>query len=136
MADLVGVLDGGYNKGPKNKIRLQGARIQIGDRDFTSASEALQAYLDQYAGVVSKPSMYDMNVTDLLDPKSSLRLTADRSLKTGVRDTPTELRLSQTKDKITSNHERMMKSSSLRAEGNISVKYFAYPVRLNITYTV
>lgn len=33
-----------------NRIRCNGSRIMVGNRDFTSASEALEAYLDQYAG--------------------------------------------------------------------------------------
>jgi predicted Rossmann fold nucleotide-binding protein DprA/Smf involved in DNA uptake len=33
-----------------NRIRCNGSRIMVGSRDFTSASEALEAYLDQYAG--------------------------------------------------------------------------------------
>lgn len=34
-----------------NRIRCNGSRIMVGSRDFTSASEALEAYLDQYAGI-------------------------------------------------------------------------------------
>ncbi|XP_060062779.1 uncharacterized protein LOC132543307, partial [Ylistrum balloti] len=101
---------------PNCRIRCQGSRIQIGDREFISASEALQAYMDQYTGLKPKGDKYDMNVTDLLDPKSVLHLTAERSLKTGVRATPTELKLAQSKDSINNSYDRMNKSSALRAE--------------------
>ena len=37
-----------------NRIRCNGSRIMVGSRDFTSASEALEAYLDQYAGKFSQ----------------------------------------------------------------------------------
>lgn len=102
---------------PNCRIRCQGARIQVGEREFISASEALQAYLDQYIGIKPKDDRYDMNVTDLLDPKSVLHMTAERSLKTGVRATPMEMKLAQSRDAINSSYDRMTKSSALRAEG-------------------
>ncbi|XP_021358497.1 uncharacterized protein LOC110453730 isoform X2 [Mizuhopecten yessoensis] len=100
----------------KCRIRCHGSRIQVGEREFISASEALQAYMDQYAGLKPKGDKYDMNVTDLLDPKSVLHQTAERSLKTGVRATPTELKLAQSRDSINNSYDRMNKSSALRAE--------------------
>ncbi|XP_069137917.1 uncharacterized protein [Argopecten irradians] len=109
-----GLHTSGYR--PNCRIRCQGSRIHIGEREFISASEALQAYMDQYTGLKPKGDKYDMNVTDLLDPKSVLHMTAERSLKTGVRATPTELKLAQSKDSINNSYDRMNKSSALRAE--------------------
>lgn len=109
-----GTVGGGL---PNCRIRCNGTRIQVGSRDFTSASEALQAYLDQYSGVTSRLSVpYKRDVSDLLDPKSILHMTADRSLQTGVRDTEMEMRLADNKHNITNTYDRMEKSSKLRAE--------------------
>lgn len=89
----------------------------VGSRDFTSASEALEAYLDQYAGLTSKhKGRYRQNVSDLLDPKSPLHLTADRSLQTGVRDTPAELRLATARESINESYDKMKRNMALRAE--------------------
>lgn len=89
----------------------------VGSRDFTSASEALEAYLDQYAGLTSKhKGRYRQNVSDLLDPKSPLHLTADRSLQTGVRDTPAELKLATARESINESYDKMKRNMALRAE--------------------
>lgn len=101
-----------------NRIRCNGSRIMVGSRDFTSASEALEAYLDQYAGLTSKhKGRYRQNVSDLLDPKSPLHLTADRSLQTGVRDTPAELKLATARESINESYDKMKRNMALRAEG-------------------
>ena len=118
----IGMSQGGPVGGglPNCRIKCNGTRIQVGSRDFTSASEALQAYLDQYSGVTSRLSVpYKRDVSDLLDPKSILHMTADRSLQTGVRDTEMEMRLADTKHNITNTYNRMEKSSKLRAEGRV-----------------
>ncbi|XP_062588143.1 uncharacterized protein LOC134249798 isoform X3 [Saccostrea cucullata] len=100
-----------------NRIRCNGSRIKVGNRDFTSASEALEAYLDQYAGLTSKhKGRYKQNVSDLLDPKSALHLTAERSLQTGVRDTATELQLATARESINESYDKMKRSMALRAE--------------------
>lgn len=102
---------------PSCRIKCNGARIQVGSRDFTSATEALQAYLDQYSGLTSRMSVpYKRDVSDLLDPKSILHMTADRSLQTGVRDTEIEMKLADVKTSMNSNYDRMEKSSKLRRE--------------------
>lgn len=89
----------------------------VGSRDFTSASEALEAYLDQYAGLTSKhKGRYRQNVSDLLDPKSPLHLTADRSLQTGIRDTPAELKLATARESINESYDKMKRNMALRAE--------------------
>lgn len=100
-----------------NRIRCNGTRIMVGSRDFTSASEALEAYLDQYAGLTSKhKGRYRQNVSDLLDPKSPLHLTADRSLQTGIRDTPAELKLATARESINESYDKMKRNMALRAE--------------------
>ncbi|XP_022332955.2 uncharacterized protein LOC111130332 isoform X2 [Crassostrea virginica] len=100
-----------------NRIRCNGSRIMVGSRDFTSASEALEAYLDQYAGLTSKSKgRYRQNVSDLLDPKSPLHLTADRSLQTGVRDTRTEVKLANARESINESYDKMKRNMALRAE--------------------
>lgn len=100
-----------------NRIRCNGSRIMVGSRDFTSASEALEAYLDQYAGLTSKhKGRYRQNVSDLLDPKSPLHLTADRSLQTGIRDTPAELKLATARESINESYDKMKRNMALRAE--------------------
>ncbi|OPL32699.1 hypothetical protein AM593_09009, partial [Mytilus galloprovincialis] len=102
---------------PSCRIKCNGARIQVGSRDFTSATEALQAYLDQYSGLTTRMSVpYKRDVSDLLDPKSILHMTADRSLQTGVRDTQIEMKLADVKTSMNSNYDRMEKSSKLRKE--------------------
>ena len=107
---------------PNCRIKCNGTRIQVGSRDFTSATEALQAYLDQYSGLTSRLSVpYKRDVSDLLDPKSVLHMTADRSLQTGVRATEFEMKLADAKTGINSNYDRMEKSSKLRKEGMVSV---------------
>ncbi|XP_056021617.1 uncharacterized protein LOC125650973 isoform X3 [Ostrea edulis] len=101
-----------------NRIRCNGSRIMVGNRDFTSASEALEAYLDQYAGLTSKhKGRYRQNVSDLLDPKSPLHQTAERSLQTGIRDTAAELKLASARDSINESYDKMKRSMALRAEG-------------------
>lgn len=107
-----------------NRIRCNGSRIMVGSRDFTSASEALEAYLDQYAGLTSKhKGRYRQNVSDLLDPKSPLHLTADRSLQTGVRDTPAELRLATARESINESYDKMKRNMALRAEAGYGDMY-------------
>lgn len=107
---------------PSCRIKCNGARIQVGSRDFTSATEALQAYLDQYSGLTTRMSVpYKRDVSDLLDPKSILHMTADRSLQTGVRDTQIEMKLADVKTSMNSNYDRMEKSSKLRKEGRIII---------------
>lgn len=109
-----GTVGGGL---PNCRIRCNGTRIQVGSRDFTSASEALQAYLDQYSGVTARLSVpYKRDVSDLLDPKSILHMTADRSLQTGIRDTEIEMKLADTRNNINNSYDRMEKSSKLRAK--------------------
>lgn len=96
----------------------------VGSRDFTSASEALEAYLDQYAGLTSKhKGRYRQNVSDLLDPKSPLHLTADRSLQTGVRDTPAELKLATARESINESYDKMKRNMALRAEAGYGDMY-------------
>lgn len=111
---------------PNCRIRCNGTRIQVGSRDFTSATEALSAYLDQYSGLTTQySSSYKRDVSDLLDPKSILHMTADRSLQTGIRDTGIEMKLADTKANISNTFDRMEKSSKLRAEGIFGFpKYF------------
>lgn len=71
-----------------------------------------------YLGLTSKhKGRYRQNVSDLLDPKSPLHLTADRSLQTGVRDTPTELRLATARESINESYDKMKRNMALRAEG-------------------
>lgn len=105
-------------RGPKCRIKCNGSRIQVGSREFISATEALQAYLDQYAGITINRQKYDRSVEDLLNPKSVLHMTADRSLQTGVRDTVKEMKLKETKDAITDSYDRMKTSDTLREQGN------------------
>ena len=102
-----------------NRIKCNGSRIQVGDRDFTSASEALEAYLDQYVGLTSggRRGRYKQNVSDLLDPKCALHLTADRALETGVRDTVAEMKLAEARDSINDSYDKMKRNMALRAEG-------------------
>lgn len=116
--DYLGPIAGGAL--PNCRIRCNGTRIQVGSRDFTSATEALSAYLDQYSGLTSNfTSSYRRDVSDLLDPKSVLHMTADRSLQTGIRDTDLEMKLADSKANISSAYDRMEKSTKLRAEGKV-----------------
>ncbi|KAJ8304652.1 hypothetical protein KUTeg_018235 [Tegillarca granosa] len=103
-------------RGPKCRIKCNGSRILIGNREFISATEALQAYLDQYAGITINRQKYDRSVEDLLNPKSVLHMTADRSLQTGIRDTVKEMKLAETKDAITESYDRMKASNTLREQ--------------------
>ncbi|KAL3866991.1 hypothetical protein ACJMK2_044233 [Sinanodonta woodiana] len=157
---------------PQYRIRCDGKRILIGDKEYSSASDALQAYIGAYEerGLLSKtghlclgastadlfkptstavsqespskllshpegqrsrsavkqtlldfqssPSrqMYKQTPSDLINPKSALHLTAERSLQTGVRDTDVELKLADTKDALNQSFEKMKKSVKFRAE--------------------
>lgn len=105
----------------KYKIKCTPGSVIIGDREFLSATEALEAYLTQYdkQGLFSSQPLYKKTVTDLLDPKSALHMTAERSLETGVRATGTELRLADQKEKINESLRKMKKSVALKAEGNL-----------------
>lgn len=105
----------------KYKIKCTPGSVIIGDQEFLSATEALEAYLTQYdkQGLFSSRPLYRKTVTDLLDPKSALHMTAERSLETGVRATGTELRLADQKEKINESLRKMKKSVALKAEGNL-----------------
>lgn len=71
-----------------------------------------------FIGLTSKhKGRYRQNVSDLLDPKSPLHLTADRSLQTGVRDTPAELKLATARESINESYDKMKRNMALRAEG-------------------
>ncbi|XP_052794836.1 uncharacterized protein LOC128227925 isoform X2 [Mya arenaria] len=99
------------------KIRCKPATVLIGDREYLSATDALEAYLGQYErqGLTTKPA-YKRTVNDLLNPKSSLHLTAERSLDTGIRATDTELRLADQKEAVNESLYKMKKSVALKAE--------------------
>lgn len=100
------------------KIQCSSSSILIGDREFLSATDALEAYLSQYesqAFFKSQPT-YKRTVNDLLNPKSALHMTAERSLETGVRATPTELKLADQRDSINESLLNMKKSVALKAE--------------------
>lgn len=75
-------------------------------------------FLCYFIGLTSKhKGRYRQNVSDLLDPKSPLHLTADRSLQTGVRDTPAELKLATARESINESYDKMKRNMALRAEG-------------------
>ncbi|XP_052276636.1 uncharacterized protein LOC127875922 isoform X3 [Dreissena polymorpha] len=99
------------------KIRCTPGSVLIGDREFLSATDALEAYLSQYdpLGFANQP-VYKRTVNDLLTPKSTLHMTAERSLETGVRATGTEMRLADQKDAINESLLKMKKSVALKAE--------------------
>lgn len=100
------------------KIHCMPGSILVGDREFLSATDALEHYLSQYEGqgFFSAQPVYKRTVNDLLDPKSPLRMTAERSLQTGVRATDKELTLADQKDSINQSLLNMKKSVSLQAE--------------------
>lgn len=123
---------------PTSQYRIQcnTSSVLIGDREFLSATDALEAYLSQYdspafytklppyerpatesLALFKKQPPYKRTVNDLLNPKSALHMTAERSLETGVRATDTELRLADHKDSINESLLNMKKSVSLKAEG-------------------
>ncbi|XP_045215778.2 uncharacterized protein LOC123566021 isoform X2 [Mercenaria mercenaria] len=105
---------------PTSQYRIQcnAGSILIGDREFLSATDALEAYLSQYEtqGFLNNQPTYKRTVNDLLNPKSALHMTAERSLETGIRATDTELRLADQKDSINESLLNMKKSVSLKAE--------------------
>lgn len=105
------------------KIQCNTGSVLIGDREFLSATDALEAYLSQYdsQGFFNSQSTYKRTVGDLLNPKSPLRMTAERSLETGVRATDTELRLADQRDSINESLLHMKKSVSLKAEGKLLI---------------
>ena len=104
---------------PQYKIRCNGSTIMIGSQEFLSASDALELYISQYEdiGLVSKSKVYERSANDLLNPKSALHMTAERSLETGVRGTEKELELADAKDTVNESLLKMKKSVALRAEG-------------------
>ena len=104
---------------PQYKIRCNGSTIMIGDQEFLSASDALELYISQYedSGILSKPKVYKRSANDLLNPKSALHMTAERSLETGIRGTDKELELADAKDNVNESLLKMKKSVALRAEG-------------------
>ena len=112
---------------PQYKIRCSGSTIMIGGQEFLSASDALELYISQYEdiGLVSKSKVYQRSANDLLNPKSALHMTAERSLETGVRGTENELELSDAKDTVNESLLKMKKSVALRAEG-IYLQGFSY----------
>ena len=102
------------------KIQCKGSSILIGSEEYLSATEALEAYISQYERqglLCNKSGSYQRTVNDLLNPKSALHMTAERSLATGVRDTEKELKLADTKDSINESLLKMKKTMSLKAEG-------------------
>ena len=101
------------------KIQCTPSSVIVGDKEFLSATEALEAYLSQYEkqGIFNSQPVYKRTVTDSFDPKSPLRMTADRSLKTGIRGSNKELRLANQKEKINDSFRKMQKSVALKAEG-------------------
>jgi len=122
--------------GSQYKIRCTPASVLIGDREYLSATDALEAYLSQYdraglacagAGLgLNSSAMYKRTVTDLLNPRSPLHMTAERSLTTGVRATDTELRLADQKEAMNESMRKMKRNVALKAEGNYR------PVMVNI----
>ncbi|KAL4227783.1 hypothetical protein ACF0H5_013219 [Mactra antiquata] len=101
------------------KIQCNASTILIGDREFLSATDALEVYLSQYDGfkVFTKlSSPYKRSANDLLNPKSMLHMTAERSLETGVRATETEMKLADQRDSINESLLNMKKSVTLKAE--------------------
>ena len=78
----------------------------------------VELFNDFVVGLTSKSKgHYRQNVSDLLDPKSPLHLTADRSLQTGVRDTQTEVKLANARESINESYDKMKRNMALRAEG-------------------
>lgn len=100
------------------KIQCNKGSVLIGDREFLSATEALEAYISQYEGrgLFSSTATYKRTVTDLFNPKSSLLMTAERSLQTGVRATEQELNLADTKQSINESFARMKKTVTLQSK--------------------
>ena len=113
---------------PQYKIRCSGSTIMIGSQEFLSASDALELYISQYEdiGLVSKSKVYQRSANDLLNPKSALHMTAERSLETGVRGTEKELELADAKDTVNESLLKMKKSVALRAEGTYLNHCLAY----------
>ena len=93
--------------------------IMIGGQEFLSASDALELYISQYegTGLLSKQKTYTQTANDLLNPKSALHMTAERSLETGIRATDKELELADAKDSMNESLLKMKKSVALRAKG-------------------
>ena len=109
------------------KIQCNKSSVLIGDRKFLSATDALEAYLSQYEsqGFLSNQPTYKRTVNDLLNPKSALHMTAERSLDTGIRATDKELHLADQKDSINESLLNMKKSVALKAEGMMLYLLFA-----------
>ena len=104
------------------KIQCNSSTIYIGDQEFLSATDALELYLSQYdntAGLHGNQA-YKRTVGDLLNPKSALHMTAERSLETGIRDTEKELKLADAKDSINDSLLQMKKTVNLQAQGKYS----------------
>ena len=101
------------------KIRCSSSTIMIGGQEFLSASDALEMYISQYegTGLLSKPKTYTRSANELLNPKSALHMTAERSLETGIRATDRELELADAKDNMNESLLRMKKSVALRSQG-------------------
>ena len=108
---------------PQFKIRCNGSTIMIGDQEFLSASDALELYISQYddTNLLSKSKTYKRSANDLLNPKSALHMTAERSLETGIRGTEKELELADAKDSMNESLLKMKKSVALRAQGMYSI---------------
>lgn len=94
--------------------------ILIGDVEFFSASEALQAYISQYNGIPVEQSLrYKRSTADLLAPKSTLQMTLDRPQgKPKVDDDiRRERKFAEARQSINESYKKMKKSIDLRADG-------------------
>ncbi|XP_013415705.1 uncharacterized protein LOC106177472 isoform X2 [Lingula anatina] len=75
---------------------------------FTSASDALQAYIEDFEGKSPKVK-YERQVNNLLLPPTVLSQTVNRSLETGIRHTRDEKRLYDMKRMVDESFEKIVK---------------------------
>lgn len=82
--------------------------LNFRNKDYPSASAALDAYISEFTGSETSPKQYKRDVNDLLLPRSILSQTVDRSLQTGVRHTQQEKRLYENKKLLDESYERVV----------------------------
>ena len=93
------------------------------EKEYTSASDALQAYIDEFDGSLSggAPRTYQRSVHDLLTPRSVLAQTASRALDTGIRHTRDESRLHELKKMIDESLERIVLKDLDKTKGIVYI---------------
>ncbi|KAL5004935.1 hypothetical protein ScPMuIL_018391 [Solemya velum] len=101
------------------RIKCTESCILIGDIEFFSASEALEAYISQYNGnSVERSVQYKRTTADLLAPKSSLQMTLDRPQRKAKNDDDVrrERKFAEARKSIDASYKKMKKSIDLRAD--------------------